>query len=48
MDEQQAKEFAAMVFKAPGELVADFDISQLPCHLYAWFWYTILAKRDAA
>lgn len=51
MDEQQAKEFAAMVDSARarhGELVADFDISQLPCHLYAWFWYTILAKRDAA
>jgi hypothetical protein len=48
MDEQQAKEFAAMALKArQGELLADFDISQLPCHLLPFYWYALLALRNA-
>jgi hypothetical protein len=49
MDEQQSKEFAAMVDSVRarhGELVADFDISQLPCQLLAQFFYTLLALHN--
>ena len=29
-------------------MILDFDISQLPCQLLAFYWYTELVKRNAA
>lgn len=29
-------------------LERDFDVSQLPCHLLAQYWYIILALRNAS
>ena len=46
MDQNEAKEFAAMAVKVnESGLLADFDISQLPCALLAQFWYSILAAK---
>lgn len=39
MDEVMAK-------MAAGEL--DFDVSQLPCHLLSFYWYTRLALARAS
>ena len=33
--------------KAMMVLEGDFDVSQLPCHLLAFYWYTILGLRRA-
>jgi hypothetical protein len=49
VDEREAKEFQAMAAKArQGELLADFDPAQYPCQLLAWYFYSLLAMRDAA